>query len=447
MLWWSGSRTATRMKAQGKRSPAEPEDLLPRRSTAGGFKAMRDTGLYEQILGLTPPWRVSGVAMDKEAETITVRVELPAGATLACPACGRAGCAIKDRQERSWRHLDTCQFKTLISAPLPRTECPDCGVKTIAPPWAQKHSRFTLLMERLAIDALLEMSIQGACRLLRLTWDEADGIIARAVGRGLARRDLSELRRIGIDEKAVLKGQHYITVVHDLETAKVVWMGEDRTEETLDRFFESLPEGVLGRIECVTMDMWQPYRASCRKWIDGAEEKTVLDRFHLERHLNEAVDKVRKQEHRQLQSQGIELLKGTKWDWLYHPENLPPTREPRFEYVRQFELKTVRAHAIKETFRHFWRYVYPANARRFFRRWYFWATHSRLAPIIDVAKMFHRHLERIITFFTLDATNSTAEGINNKIQTIKKKAYGFRNVGRFINAIYFHCGGLELHPL
>ena len=408
---------------------------------------MRDTGLYEKILGLKAPWRVSEVTMDKEAETITVRVELPPAATLDCPACGREGCAIKDRQPRTWRHLDTCQFKTLISAPLPRTECPDCGVKTIAPPWAAKHSRFTLLFERFAIDALLEMSIQGVCRLLRLSWDEADSIIARAVGRGLERRDLSGLRRIGIDEKAVLKGHHYITVVYNLDTSKVIWMGRDRTEATLDGFFESLPKEVPGRIECITMDMWKPYRASCRKWIDGAEEKTVLDRFHLERHLNEAVDKVRKAEHRELKALGIDLLDKTKWDWLYRPENLPPEREARFQEVRQYELKTVRAHTIKETFRHFWTYVYPANARRFFRDWYFWATHSRLSPIIDVAKMFQRHLERIISFFTLGATNSIAEGINNKIQTIKKKAYGFRNVERFINAIYFHCGGLELYPL
>jgi len=165
---------------------------------------MRDTGLYEQILGLAAPWQVTAVTMDQEAQTITVRIELPPAATLACPACGRAGCTIKDRQERSWRHLDTCQFKTLISAPLPRTACAGCGVKTVAPPWSQKHSRFTLQFERFAIDALQEMSIEGACRLLRISWDEADGIIERAVGRGLERRDLSTLRRIGIDEKAVL---------------------------------------------------------------------------------------------------------------------------------------------------------------------------------------------------------------------------------------------------
>ncbi len=422
---------------------------------------MHDKDLYKTILGIEAPWSIADVTMDAEGETITVRVELKPGATRPCPACGRSGCGIKDRRERTWRHLDTCQFKTLISAPLPRTECPECGVKTTAPPWAEKHSRFTLLFERFAIDALREMSVKGTCRLLRLTWDEADGIMATgrankvrlsrisdsAVGRGLRQRDLSALTRIGIDEKAVRKGHHYITVVHNLETSKVIWVGEDRREETLDRFFAALPEDVRKQIECMAMDMWKPYRASCRKWIKDADKKTVLDRFHIEKQLNEAVDKVRQQEHRALKEQGIGLLDRSKWDWLYHPENLPPEREARFEELRQDDLKTVRAHAVKENFRHFWRYVYPANARRFFKAWYFWATHSRLEPIIKAAKRFNRHLERIVTFFKLRATNSIAEGINNKIQSVKKKAYGFRNTKRFINAIYFHCAGLELYPL
>ena len=408
---------------------------------------MRDKDLYKTILGIETPWIIADVVMDKKGGTITIRVELKPGATLPCPACAKKGCSIKDRRERTWRHLDTCQFKTLINAPLARTDCPECGVKTTAPPWSEKHSRFTLLFERFTIDALLEMSAKGACRLLRLTWDEAAGIMERAVARGLKRRDLAGLRRIGIDEKAVRKGHHYITIVYNLDTSKVIWMGEDRREETLDRFFAALPKAALKRIECITMDMWKPYRASCRTWIPNADEKTVLDRFHIEAHLNKALDKVRRQEHRALQAEGIDLLAKTKWDWLYHPENLPPAREIRFNETRKHDLKTVRGHAIKENFRHFWNYTYPANARRFFKSWYFWATHSRLEPIIRVAKSFKRHFERIVTFFKLRATNSIAEGINNKIQTVKKKAYGFRNTQRFMNAIYFHCGGLNLYPL
>lgn len=407
---------------------------------------MRDTNLYQQILGLQEPWKVERVVLDEQAGTITVHVALPAGTRLACPECGRPDCTVKDRAERTWRHLDTCQFRTLLTAPLPRTDCPTCGVKTIVAPWALKGSRFTLLFERLAIDALQEMSVEGASRLLGLTWDEAAGIMDRAVARGLEQRDLSELRRIGIDEKAVLKGQRYITVVHDLDTSKVVWVGRDRTKETLDGFFASLPPSVLAQIECITMDMWKPYRASCRQWIADADAKTVLDRFHIEKHLNEAVDNVRREEHRMLKSYGLDTLDKTRWDWLYHPENLPAERVADFETLRDSDLKTARAYAIKENFRHFWDYMRPGNARRFFEDWHAWAMESGIEPVMKVAKMIGTHFDRILTYFRHRASNAIAEGLNNKIQSIKKKAYGFRNVDRFISAIYFHCAGLLLHP-
>lgn len=407
---------------------------------------MRDTELYRVLLGVESPWQVRDVDMNPAEETITVRVELTPGARLPCPECERPDCSIKDRRERVWRHLDTCQFKTFVHAPLPRTDCPKCGVKTVAPPWADGHSRFTLLFERFAIDALLEMSVAGACRLLRLSWDEADGIIARAVGRGLAKRSLAGLRRIGIDEKAVLKGHNYITVVTDLETSKVVWIGRDRTKETLEGFFDSLPEGVAERIECIAMDMWEPYRTVCRQRIPDADNKIVLDRFHVEKYLNEAVDTVRKQEHRELLKQGRTELKGTKYSWLYLPENLPEYRREEFEALRSSGLKTARAWAIKEHLRRFWYYCYAGCAKRYFEDWYSWAVRSQLEPIKKAAVRMKKHLSRILTFFKYGVTNATAEGINNKIQTIKKKAYGFRNVDRFMNLIYFHCGGLEIYP-
>jgi transposase len=409
---------------------------------------MKDTELYRVLLGLKEPWQIEAVALSEAEETITVRVGLPPNTRLSCPECGTPGCTIKDRRERTWRHLDTCQFKTLVAAPLPRTDCPKCGVKTITPPWAQPHSRFTLLFERLAIEALLEMTTTGACRLLRLTWDEADGIMQRAVGRGLSQRDLSGLRRIGIDEKAVLKGHNYVTVVSDLDTSKVVWVGPDRTKETLEGFFQSLPPGVPAQIDAIAMDMWQPYRSVCRKWIPNAESKIVLDRFHIEKHLSQAVDAVRREEHRELTAEGRNDLKATRYAWLYRPENLPPTYQRReFEHLRNSNLRTARAWAIKEQFQRLWFYRYPGCARRFFEDWHEWAIKSRLEPMKKVAQRLLKHLPRILNYIRHGVTNARAEGINNKIQTIKKKAYGFRNIPRFINAIYFHCAGLKLHPL
>lgn len=408
---------------------------------------MRDIDLYRTLLGIESPWIVKDVKVQADKEEIVIYLEVPSGSRFFCPKCGRAGCGLKDRRERVWRHLDTCQYKTLINAPLPRVDCPDCGVKTIVPPWGETYSRFTALFERFAIDALQEMSITGVCRLLRVSWDEADTIIERAVRRGLNRMELKGLRKIGIDEKAVKKGHKYITVVYDLATSRVIWVGKDRKKETLDAFFASLPQEVLKGIECITVDMWKPYRASCLEWIEKAEEKMVLDKFHLTKHLNEAVNDVRKAEHSKLKKEGIELLNRSKYDWLFNWENIPEHRQKSFNELRKHDLKTVRAWHIKETFRYLWDYTYPANARKFFNSWYYWATHSRISPIIKVAKRFKKHFPQILTYFKFRISNSMAEGINNKIQSIKKKAYGFVNVDRFINMIYFHCGKLSLYPL
>lgn len=158
------------------------------------------------------------------------------------------------------------------------------------------------------------------------------------------------------------------------------------------------------------------------------------------------MDNVRKQEHAALKAKGTRILEKTKWLWLYHKENLPKDRKRSFEDLRRSDLKTAQAYAMKESFRHFWDYTYTANARRFFEQWCAWALDSGMTPIVNAAKKLQRHINRILTYFRLKASNSAAEGINNKIQTITKKAYGFRNVTRFMNAIYFHCGGLALYP-
>mgnify|MGYP002779884154 CR=1 FL=1 len=346
--------------------------------------------------------------------------------------------------------MDTCQYKTWVTAALPRTDCPDCGVKTVVPPWAADHrARFTWKFETHAISVLKNAhTITNACRILSLTWDQVDNIKARAVQRGLSRRDLSGLRRIGIDVKAVLKGQNYVIVVTDLDTSKVIWVGQDRTKASLHRFFTSLPAEVIANIECIAMDMYEGFRTVCQEWIPDADKKIVIDRFHVQKHMNEAVDTVRKQEHKALSRQGDgDLLKGTKYLWLSRsPENLSEDHREIFETLRKCELKTARAYAMKQSFDWFWYYRYPACAKRFFENWYNWAIHSQLEAMAKQAKRMKRHLPWILNFIVYGVTNAVAEGINSKIQGIKKAAYGFRNVQRFINAIYFHCGGLELNP-
>ena len=164
------------------------------------------------------------------------------------------------------------------------------------------------------------------------------------------------------------------------------------------------------------------------------------------KHMGEAVDTVRKGEHRALRAQGLDILTGSKYLWLYSEENLPERHKQRFATLRQANLKTARAWAIKESLRWLWSYRRAGWARRFWKQWYFWATHSRLKPVIEVARLIHRHLQGVFNFFSYRVTNAVAEGLNSKIQTIKKMAYGFRNPEHFKTAIFFHCGGLQLYP-
>jgi transposase len=180
--------------------------------------------------------------------------------------------------------------------------------------------------------------------------------------------------------------------------------------------------------------------------VPAAAEKIVFDRFHIMGHIGKAVDTVRKHEHRALMASGDETLKGSKYLWLYSQENVPAQRRDEFAALIRKELKVGRAWAIKEALRGLWHYVYPASGWKFWKRWYFWATHSRLEPIRKAAETVRRHIDNILTYYQHPITNAMSEGLNSQIQKIKSMACGFRNIEHFKTAIYFHCGGLDLYP-
>ena len=407
---------------------------------------MKDTALFAQLLGLSPPWQVTDVTPDLEAKAITIRIAWPDGKKAPCPDC-QESCGIYDhREERAWRHLDTMQFKTLLVSEVPRVNCKAHGVKSMKVPWADLKGRFTMLFERFAIDVLLSASSKSkAADLLGLSWDEVHHIQERAVKRGLSRRSLDEIKHIGIDEKSFLKGQSYASVLYDLDGSRVIEVKRERTQEAASALLGTLPETVRENIEAVAVDMWDPFLAAIRATLPGAD--IVHDKYHLVSYLTKAVDTVRRMEHKSLKLDGQEdLLKGTRFTWLRNPENWTEKGEATFKELKDKGLKVARAWAIKETFMDIWEYTYEQSARTFFNKWYWWATHSRLAPIVKVAKTMKRHLGNILTYLRHRVTNAKAEGFNSKIQAIMSAARGFRNFANYRVAILFHCGRLELHP-
>ena len=406
---------------------------------------MFDTELYQQVLGLTTPWKVTDVRRDVASTEIHVHVEHPEGYRWNCPQCSRELACYGHAPERQWRHLNTCQFHTPVYARVPRVDCPEHGVVQVKVPWAEPHGRFTPLMRRFVIDVLQAcQAVKGACTLMGVTWDQAWHVLARAVARALARKQATAIARIGVDERAFRKGHRYLTIVNDVDRGTVEFVAEGREKASLAAFYESRTPEQLAGIEAVAMDMWEPFIQSTLEAVPLASSKIVFDRFHVMQHMTEAVDVVRRRENRLLTAEDDDRLKGTKYLWITSKENVHPKRRAEFRFLRGSVLKTARAWAIKESLRHLWSFRVEGWARRFFSQWSGWAMRSRLEPIKAVARMIDRRLDNIITHCRHQLTNAVAEGLNSKIMAIKRRAGGYRNVVNFKDVIYFDCGSLRL---
>lgn len=407
---------------------------------------MHDKHVFERLLGVEPPWGVDHVELRLDEGAVHIYLEHPRATKWRCPECERS-CRLHDHQaERQWRHLDVFQYQTILHARPPRCDCAEHGIQVVDLPWAQRGSRFTELFEGWAIAWLQVASQSAVARSLGISWDEAHGMMERAVARGLQRRSIESLPVIGIDEKAFRKGQQYLTLVYDHRGSRVLYVGDERKESSLVAFWAMLTPEQKASIEVISMDMWEAYANSVRANVPDAEAKIVYDKYHIAAHLGNAVDLVRRGENKRLRQLGDDRLVGSKYDWLTNPENFTPQDWREFGPLRKSDLKTARAWALKESAMRLFDYVYEGAARRHFRDWFYWATHSRLKPMIKVARMLKRRLENILTYLKHQVTNAISESINARIQWVKYTARGFRNKANLTTAIYFHCGGLDLMP-
>lgn len=381
---------------------------------------MRDIDVFMKLLALERPWTVDRVNFEAKAERVDVFLRHRSNARFCCPECGTVLPLYDHIPLRRWRHRDHGSWLTWLQARVPRVSCLFHGIRHVRVPWALPGSRFSLAFEKHAIDTLLEADVLGAARLLRISWDEAWGIMERAVERGMKTKKQCIIPRLGVDEKAVAKGHHYVTLVSDLDRGTVEFIADDRKKASLDAYYESLTPPQLAGIQAIAMDMWEPFITSTWQYVDAAAGKIVFDRFHIMKHLTKAVDDVRKAEHRRLLQGGDDTLKRTKYLWLFSEENLPERYVEWFTRLKALNLKTGRAWAIKESLRDLWSYRRKGWAKRFWKEWYFWATHSRLRPVVKAARTLKSHLSNVLTYCDHLITNATSEGLNSKIQTIKK---------------------------
>jgi transposase len=379
--------------------------------------------LYTRMLNIKLPWYIDRVIVDEGRQRIDVYIVHEPDIRARCPECQEFFSVYDHGPEREYRHLDTCEMQTYIHVNLPRVQCPLHGVRQIVSEFGEQPG-MTFSFEQRMLDIAQHCDIKATSEMCRVSWDICWNTVERAVERGFARKNKTIPERIGIDEKSVGKGHRYETLVYDLDRGTVEFVCEDRSQESLEQYFRQFTPEELKTVRVVTMDMWEPYIAATRNCIPDADRKIVFDRFHVMRYVVDAVDSVRKGENRTLIKQGEEILKGTRYLWLWNKENIPEYRQEEFAELRKSNLKVGRAWALKEQLREMWDYRYTECMRKFFNRWYRWAIRSRLGPMMKAARTLHRHIDNIVTYARHRITNAMGESINSRIEKVKRMACG-----------------------
>ena len=402
-----------------------------------GNALMDELGLFTLALGLSKPWQVSDLKFTKEDGRLDLWIDFVKGSKFPC-SCGKTAEAdVHDSLERIWRHLNFFQYETYLHARVPRIQCGSCGVKQVEVPWARPGSGFTLLFELLVLSLSREMSVAAVAEMTAVHANRLWRILSHYVERARREVDLSSFHKLGIDEFSIRKGHVYMTSFADLAASRVVFLGEGRKKGVVEEFIRDLEaRGVdPAQIDIVCCDMWDPYLNGARRFLKNG--RVVFDRFHVMNQLNKAIEQVRWEEQRENKA-----LTRSRFLWLKNPKNLTAEQAARLQALKRLDLRTARAYQIKLALARFWEIANPAEAISYLKRWYFWATHSRLQPVIHAARTIKNYWQGVVNFLDARVTNGMVEGLNSKIKTAMKRAYGFKQVGYLRTIIYLVTGRL-----
>ena len=382
------------------------------------------------------------VRIQGDTQKITIHLDGIKRHRLPCSVCSERS-PIRDRlQERTWRHVPFWNIPVFITYRPARVACPRCGIKVEKIPWSQGKSYLTkpLSITMATWARILPMDVVS--RFFNVCWNAVYSAVRQAVQYGLDHRDKSRTIILGVDEISRKKGHVYHTNIYDLLGKKLLGSYEGRAFESLASFFESWGEDNLKNITGICCDMWDPYIKAIKLYCPFA--LMVFDKFHIVRHLLDAVNKVRKEENERLKKTDPDILKGTRYIWLKNPWNLKDSQKERLGYLEKLNLKINRAYLLKEYFRDFWTSLYRSDAKRFLDRWFWIATHSRIKPMRDFAWLLREHEEGILAYSDLPIDNGSVEAMNNNAKAISHRARGYRS-SRTFSTILMHClGGLEL---
>lgn len=404
---------------------------------------MRTTTVLNKLIGLQEVW-VRDIRVWPDEQQLWVCV-VPRWRVSRCGRCGAKARRRHDRAWRCWRHLNVFGWRCELRYAIWRVRCPTCGVVTEKVPWAEHGSRFTEPFEQQVAWMAQHCDLTAAAEYFRISWSTVRNLLHRVVERRWpGERALDGLEVIGIDEISYRRHHKYLTVVVDHLSGRVVWAGKDRKVKTLLRFFRQLGPERAARLQAISADMWEPYLIALRR--KAPQARIIFDRFHIVRHLNEAVDQVRRQMVDQLEGEARKDVKNTKFPLLRARHRRSRSDRRALEEQARSNRPLYRGMLLKDDFMDLYTYKREGWARRFLKGWLHRAMRSRLEPIKKVARMIRSHLDGVLGWVTWQISNGRLEGMNNRIRLLSHRSFGLHSAEALISLVYLCCGGLQLSP-
>lgn len=360
-----------------------------------------------------------------------------------CPECGRRGTIVNSLDLRRWRDVQVCG-RTIRLLYRPREiRCPTHDRLSEEIPWAEPFSRVTYRFEYLMLRYCQIMTQKAAAELLGIAKSTLSDLLHRSISRIRQGHRIRDLRTVGVDEISYRKGHKYATLVYDLDRGCVVWIGRGKARETIDAFFnDHLTPSQRAHIRWACCDMSQAYIGAIQAHCPNAT--LVLDRFHVVKALNAAVDEVRKEQWRAAGAEERKALKGLRWLLYRHSSNRSRSNTRTLQALEKANRRIYRAWRLKDEFEQFWDYKAPWAARRFLKSWTTSALRSRLAPLKKFVSTVRQHADGIIAFVHTRLTNAVAEGLNRIAKLVHNRASGFRNLDAFADMIFLTIGDLDI---
>lgn len=374
-------------------------------------------------------------------------IEMRAGARSrpVCSGCGETGPGYDTLPTRRFEFVPLWAIPVFYVYALRRVQCRRCGIKVEKVPWAEGKQTLTRSYMQFLATWARRVSWLEVARYFHTSWEHVFRSVSWMVEWGLAHRELTGIRALGVDEVLFHRGHRYLTVVYqiDAQARRLLWVGRDRTTKTLLQFFRFLGKERSAQLSFICSDLWKPYLKVVAK--KAGQALHVLDRFHVVLNLNKAVDQVRAQEVKELKQQGLKpILTHSRWCVLKRPENLTEKQKIKLADLVRCNLKTTRAYLLKEDFQFFWTYRGVRWARRFLKGWYERASRSRLEPIQKVVRLLRDHEPLLLNWFRADKkiSGGITEGLNSRLKLTLRKSYGFRTFGAAEVALYHTLGAL-----